>query len=48
MRCGKYVSPTCTLDLAPVQVCDRVGVLVTHIPRRRGLHGLSDYERWND
>ena len=28
VRCGKYVSPACTLDLAPVQVRDRVGVLL--------------------
>jgi len=26
MRCGKYVSPACTLDLAPVQVRATVGV----------------------
>ncbi len=26
MRCGKYVSPACTLDLAPVQVHNTLGV----------------------
>ncbi len=28
MRCGKYVSRACTLDLAPVQVRDTFGVLL--------------------
>ena len=28
MRCGKYVSAACTLDLAPVQVRDTFGVLL--------------------
>ena len=28
MRCGKYVSPACTLELAPVQVRDTFGVLL--------------------
>ena len=28
VRCGIYVSPACTLDLAPVQVRERVGVLL--------------------
>ena len=28
MRCGKYVSPACTLNLAPVQVRATFGVLV--------------------
>ena len=29
MRCGKYVSRACTLDLAPVQIRDGVGVLLS-------------------
>ena len=33
MRCGKYVSRACTLDLAPVQVRDTFGVL----PNRASL-----------
>ena len=28
MRCGKYVSRACTLDLAPAQVRDTFGVLL--------------------
>ncbi len=37
VRCGKYVSRACTLDLAPVQVRDRVGVLLN----RASLEVLS-------
>ena len=29
VRCGKYVSLACTLDLAPVQVRDTFGVLLS-------------------
>ena len=32
VRCGKYVSRACTLDLAPDQVRDRVGVLLNRAP----------------
>jgi len=33
MRCGKYVSPACTLDLAPVQVRATFGVLLNRLNR---------------
>ena len=29
MRCGKYVSPECTLDFAPVQVRDTFCILLS-------------------
>jgi len=32
VRCGKYVSRACTLDLAPVQVRDTFGVLLNRAP----------------
>jgi hypothetical protein len=33
VRCGKCVSPACTLDLAPVQVRDTFGVLLKRLNR---------------
>ena len=33
VRCGKYVSPACTLALAPVQVRDTFGVLLKRLKR---------------
>jgi hypothetical protein len=41
MRCGKYVSRACTLDLAPVQVLATFGVLLNRRSRRRSASSMS-------